>query len=275
MNLFSLAGIAGIDISDKIKASIFYKYSSMMDEMLNYSQINKESKGVGFDININTCNELSFYLGYSLFQDYYSQNYLGNAEASAIFSLNNFYLRLSLFARNSASYNNPEFGNLNFPYLLLFNLQPFSQYMDNPYVMGIGENLRYKFWIISFENNTSYYSGDYMGTSFRSKGLLGVPEIFSKSGIYISDSLFSSNLNLKSGFVFTYYGKIKYLNTLGSIFETNPAYTIDFTLAGRIRNAATVYFTWENLLDEKYYLIPYYPALGRNLRFGIAWDLFN
>jgi outer membrane cobalamin receptor len=109
----------------------------------------------------------------------------------------------------------------------------------------------------------------------RSKGLLGVPEIFSKSGIYISDSLFSSNLNLKSGFVFTYYGKIKYLNTQGSIFETNPAYTIDFTLSGRIRNAATVYFTWENLLDEKYYLIPYYPALGRNLRFGIAWDLFN
>jgi hypothetical protein len=275
VNLFSLAGIAGINISAKIKASIFYKYSSMMNEMLNYFQINRESKGVGFDVNINTCNELSFYLGYSLFQNYYSQNYLGNAEASAIFSLNNFYLRLSLFARNSASNNNPEFSNLSFPYLLLFNLQPYSLYTDNPYVMGIGENLRYKFWIMSFENNTSYYSGDYMGTLFRSKGLLGVLEIFSKSGIYISDSLFSSNLNLKSGFVFTYYGRIKYLNTLGSVFETNPAYTIDFTLAGRIKNAATVYFTWENLLDEKYYLIPYYPALGRNLRFGIAWDLFN
>lgn len=147
--------------------------------------------------------------------------------------------------------------------------------MDNPNVMGIGGNLRYNFWIMSFENNTSYYSGDYLGTSFRHKGLLGIPDIFSKTGIYLSDSLFSSNLNIKSGFVFTYYGRIKYINTLGSIFATDPAFTIDFTLAGRIRNAATVYFTWENLLDEKYYLIPYYPALGRNLRFGIAWDLFN
>jgi hypothetical protein len=275
VNLFSLAGIAGINISDKIKASLFYKYSSMMDDILNNFKLNQQSKGFGLDVNINPDDELSFYIGYSLFKDYYSPNYLGNAETSVIFSSNNFKLKLSLFARNSADFNNTEFSNLNFPYLLLFNLQPYSLYVNNPYVMGIGGSLRYKFWIMSFENNTSFYSGDYTGTSSRSKGLLGVPEIFSKSGIYISDSLFSSNLNLKSGFVFTYYDAIKYLSTLGSVFETNSAYTLDFTLSGKIRNAATVYFSWENLLDEKYYLLPYYPALGRNLRFGIAWDLFN
>ena len=275
VDLFSLAGLIGINISDKIKASMFYKYSSMTNKTLNYFQTKNESNGGGLDININACNELSFYLGYSFFKDYYSQIYLGNAEASAMVTLNNFYLRLSVFARNNASYDKTRFSNLNFPYLLLFNLQPYSLYNDNPYVMGIGTNFRYQFWIMSFENNTSYYSSDYMGTSSRSTGLLGIPELFSRSGIYISDSLFSSNLNLKSGLVFTYYSKIKYLNTLGSIFETNPAYTIDFTLAGRISNSATVYFTWENLLDEKYYLIPFYPALGRNLRFGIAWDLFN
>ena len=274
LNLFSLAGIAGINLTDKIKASVFYKYSSMLDEMVNFYNMNTESDGTGLDVNIKASDELSFYLGYSLFKDYYTKKYLGNAETSAIFLLNNFYLRLSLFARNSASYSNSEISNRNFPYLLLFKLQPYP-FMDNPNVIGVSENLRYEFWIMSFENNTSYYSGYYMGNSFRSKGLLGIPEIFSKSGIYLNDSLFSSNLNIKSGFVFTYYGKIKYINTLGSIFETIPAFTIDFTLAGRIRNAATVYFTWENLLDEKYYLVPYYPALGRNLRFGIAWDLFN
>jgi hypothetical protein len=275
MNLFSLAGIAGINISHKINASIFYKYSSMMDEMLNYFHMNRESKGVGLDVNIYICDQLSYYLGYSFFKDYYNKNYFGNAEASVIFSVNNLYLKLSLFTKNSASYNNSEISNLNFPYLLLSNLQPYSSVTDNPYVMGIGGNIRYKFWIMSFENNTSYYSGDYIGDSFRTKGLPGVPELFSKSGVYISDSLFSSNLKLKGGFVFTYYGKIKHINSLGSIFETNSAYTLGFTLAGRIRNAATIYFTWENLLDEKYYLIPYYPALGRNLRFGIAWDLLN
>jgi hypothetical protein len=275
VNLFSLAGIAGIDVSDKIKASIFYKYSSMLYEIPNYFRKDWESKGIGLDLNINTWNNLSFYIGYSFLKDYYNKNYLSNAEASLIFSQNDLYLKLSVFTRNSPSYTNTNYSLSYFPYLLLFNLQPYALITDNPYMMGIDGNLIYKFWIMSFENNTSYYSGNYTNNSFRSKGVLGVPEIFSKSGIYISDSLFSSNLNLKSGFVFSYYGKIKYLTSANSIFEINPSYKVDFTLAGRIRKVATIYFTWENLLDEKYYLIPYYPALGRNLRFGIAWDLFN
>jgi hypothetical protein len=275
VNLFSMAGIAGINITNGIKTSLFYKYSSMINDMPGFFRKDKESKGVGLDLDINTSYELSFYLGYSFLNDYYNQKYLGNGEVSIIFSPDNLFLKLSLFSRNNPANNYSDFSNLNFPYLLLFNLQPYSLSMNNPHVMGIGANLTYKFWIMSFENNTTYYSGSYIKDSFRYSGLLGIPEIYSRSGVYVSDSLFSSNLNLKGGFVFTFYGKIKYLDSSGSLFETDPSYKIDFTLAGRIRNAATVYFTWENLLDKKFYLVPFYPALGRNLRFGIAWDLFN
>ncbi|MDR3666624.1 MAG: TonB-dependent receptor plug domain-containing protein [Ignavibacteriaceae bacterium] len=274
VNLLSLAGIAGINISEKIKASLFYKYSSMLDKMSANFRDDWESKGIGIDLNINTWDNLSFYLGYSLLQDYNNHNYLGNAEVSAIFAQNDLYLKLSVFTRNSPD-NNSNLSSLNFTDLLLFNSQPGTLLADNPYIIGIGGDLKYKFWIMSFENNTSYYSGDYIKDSFRSKGVLGFPELYSRSGLYISDSLFSSNLNLKGGFVFTFYGKIKYLTSANSLFDINPAYKVDFTLAGRIRRVATVYFTWENLLDEKYYLVPYYPTLGRNIRFGIAWELFN
>lgn len=274
LNLFSLAGIAGIDVSDKIKASLFYKYSSMSDKISANLRGNWESNGIGIDLNINTYQNLSFYLGYSLLQDYNNHNYLGNAEVSVIFAQEDLYFKLSAFTRNSSD-NNSNLSLSNFADLLLFNLQHGTLLSDNPYIIGIGVNLKYKFWIMSFENNTSYYSGDHIKDSFRSKGVLGFPEIYSRSGLYVSDSLFSSNLNLKAGFVFTFYGKIKYLTSANLFFEINPANKIDFTLAGRIRKVATVYFTWENLLDEKYFLVPYYPALGRNIRFGIAWDLFN
>jgi hypothetical protein len=275
LNLFSLSGIAGIHISDKIKTSLFYKYSSINNDIPGFFRTNKTSQGVGLDLNISTSDDLSFYLGGSILKDYYSPKFLGNGEISITFSPDNLYLKLSLFSRNNTSQNYSNLNPLNVPYSLLSNLQPYTLSMDNPHVIGISGNLTYKFWIMSIENNTTYYTGSYVKDSLKYTGLLGIPEIYSRSGIYVSDSLFSSNLNLKGGFVFTVYGKIKYLTAAGSIFEITPSYKLDFTLAGRIRNAATVYFTWENLLDSKYFLVPYYPNLGRNIRFGIAWDLFN
>jgi hypothetical protein len=271
INIFSFAGIAGLDIADNIKASVFYKYSTTQNEI----PLNSYSHGMGVDVNIEASNNLFFYLGYSLLKDYNNNDYYGNAEGSAICKLDNLYMKLSLFARNRAT-NVYDLNNSYYPNYLFSNSMSFTQ---NPEVTGIGVKLRYDFWIMAFENNTSYYTGNYLSVNgsglFRTKGLIDIPELYTKSGIYISDSLFSSNLNLKGGFVFNYYSKMNHLTTQGTILETSSAYTIDFTLAGRIRNAATIYFTLENLLDQKYYLIPFYPALGRNVRFGIAWDLFN
>jgi hypothetical protein len=262
LNSFSFAGIADFNLTPEIKTSLFYKYSYLSNDLLSNSTTNKGSNGFGLDINFNASKEFSLYLGYSGFKDYYSEKYCSNVELASIFSPSNLFLKFSIFSRNNLE-NNP------YPYLLLFNLQPYpalDYYSSND--AGIGINIKYNFWIMTFENISSYFNGG-----------PGVPDYKSRSGLYISDSLFSSNLNLKGGFVFNYIGRIKYPSP-STLFaeigpEINPSYTLDFTLAGRIRNAATVYFTWENLLDNKYYLIPWYPALGRNLRFGIAWDLFN
>ncbi|MBK6913937.1 MAG: hypothetical protein IPH11_09815 [Ignavibacteriales bacterium] len=42
-----------------------------------------------------------------------------------------------------------------------------------------------------------------------------------------------------------------------------------------MQKVATVYFTWENLFDNDYFITPYYPMPNRNIRFGLSWELFN
>ncbi|MBI5726873.1 MAG: hypothetical protein HY965_03400, partial [Ignavibacteriales bacterium] len=48
-----------------------------------------------------------------------------------------------------------------------------------------------------------------------------------------------------------------------------------YFMAGEIKKRAIVYFTWENILDRKYYITAYYPMPRRGLRLGIAWQLYN
>jgi hypothetical protein len=258
-HLFSLAGVAGINLTNNIKGAVFIKYASISYIL---SGINQDSKGFGVDFNIKATDHLSFYIGYSLLKDYITTNYFGRGEISGIWSAERLFIKISAFAANNP-YNTPG------EYYLLMIPDYYTPYSSTN-INGLALNIKYQVKFLSIENNSSLYSGNHSGLFNIVKGLPGIPEYYSKSGIFISDSLFSNNLNLKGGFAFTYYSKINYYP-----IETKPAYVLDFTLAGRIRKTATVYFTWENLLDYKYYLIPYYPNLGRNVRFGVAWDLFN
>jgi len=90
-----------------------------------------------------------------------------------------------------------------------------------------------------------------------------------------ADFLFKNNLDLKAGFVFYYNGK--------RVAKVNSTYTpnvdennrLDFTFTGVIQKVAIIYFTWQNLLNQKYFIIPYYPMPKQSIRFGIAWELFN
>ncbi len=57
---------------------------------------------------------------------------------------------------------------------------------------------------------------------------------------------------------------------------TIPAnFTIDLVASGKIKEAAIVYLSIENLLDRKFYLSPYYPTNDIQFRFGIAWEFYD
>jgi hypothetical protein len=50
---------------------------------------------------------------------------------------------------------------------------------------------------------------------------------------------------------------------------------IDFFLAGQLQERAILYFVFENLLNSKYFIVPYYPKQERSVRFGVAWEFFD
>ena len=80
---------------------------------------------------------------------------------------------------------------------------------------------------------------------------------------------------LKAGIIFTHNGirKASYDN---SSIATVPSFNrFDLHISGIIQEVATIYLTWENLTNEQYFIVPYYPMPEKNIRFGISWELFN
>jgi hypothetical protein len=171
-------------------------------------------------------------------------------------------------------------------------------------IFGTSLNLQIKIWKVLLECNASYYLNrqEYTTTantndqieinnSTYRKYLL--PEYYLKGGIYFSDSLFNSNLNLKAGFNTTAVGV---QNLYSYDFETNtllswysisfggqiqenatllPSIVFNFLLIGEIQDRATIYFTFENLFDKQYYVVPYYLKQGRGIRLGVSWEFLN
>ena len=124
------------------------------------------------------------------------------------------------------------------------------------------------------------FSGEYYsnpGSDFKNL----MPDLNFMSGVFYNGILFNSNLNLKTGFLFYYTGAQNltqiYSQPVLSYYNNNIASSlkIDFTLIGEIRRVAIIYFTWENLLDKKYFITPFYPMPSRGIRFGLGWELFN
>ena len=105
--------------------------------------------------------------------------------------------------------------------------------------------------------------------------LIGVPDFQTQTGLYYTSKLFNDNLDLKTGFVFYYTGTNNVFTNEHGVTEVPSSYKLDFTLAGEIQKTAIVYFLWQNLLGNDYYITPYYPMPTRNIRFGFAWELFN
>lgn len=111
-----------------------------------------------------------------------------------------------------------------------------------------------------------------------------LPVLNSKVGISFRDTLFEGALDLMTSISYSY--RTSAVATNYNFFVDRVFYTptledvpasgqIDFFVAGTIQKVATIYFAWENLLNSKYYLSPYYPVLPRNIRFGIAWEFLN
>jgi hypothetical protein len=144
------------------------------------------------------------------------------------------------------------------------------------------------YWIINFEYNGTYY---FQGNALEKLN----PDYFVFAGLYYKDILFNRNLNLKTGLNFYLFGPRYFYDydfeksipfqtiipigtntfTISNQAKTKANLKVDFFLSARIQESAVFFFIFENLLDEKYFIVPYYPAPARGLRFGVSWEFLD
>jgi hypothetical protein len=263
-NIFNIGGLFTLYLlNDAFQASIFYKYDGITT--VNY---NTSRSGQGVDFKYQLQHNLMFYLGISTYENYNYQD-AGSFEAGAMFNYSNLIIDFKYFSNDY---------NLFKPQLYYGIISPGIKHPTGN-VKGVGLQLNYKYWLLLLETNTSYYINN--NTKEVDQILvddlsLNLPDWQFIGGLYVNSLFFDDNLDLKAGFKFYYTGKINsfdYTN-LGTI-PVNPSNKLDFTLAGEIKKVAIFYFIWENLYYNQYYITPYYPMPDGNIRFGIAWELFN
>lgn len=256
-NFLSVSGSVSSDITDKFKPSVFFKISNAHR---GYDDFGSDviSSGIGVDLKYLFFDNVNLYAGYSLFDKTFYENDKTNIlELGAKYSSENILADLKYFRRDNTNiFKGPAVPTIN---PIFYNIGDVSG-------LGLSVKASYLFW--QLETQAAVY--------FANEGdLYKLPDFSFVSGLYYRGDLFEDNLNLKAGLKFTYLGNINSISDYYGLTSVEPSNKLDFILSGEIRKAAIIYFTWENLTDNRYYITPYYPMPGRSIRFGLAWELWN
>ncbi len=255
--IFTLSAKVSASMLDStLFPSIFYKYSN--ESTNKYLNLQRNTYyGAGFDLNYRLLKRIKLYIGYSVYQTAVSMDYVNDWQIGANAHFNPFDIGATIFNRK----------NFVYPFLVSgFNPRNYA-----PDLTGISANLKLRLWKFNLITRTAYYTGSKISSSY----FIELPKLKITSGLYYEGILFNSNLNLKAGFIMHYNDKMHMPVSYSPSQFIPSSLTVDFTLSGVIQKVAIVYFTFENLFNRRYYLIPYYPMPLRNIRFGLAWELFD
>ena len=273
---------------------------SVYGKILNFN--NQIFNGYGVDIAVTHLNNFSISTGFSNFDKPFSipenlllpETLLNNKKnITTLFATVNF---ANSFTNTSISYfeirtNNQPVPVFNTADIKLNTAQIIYPRLANTINKGINIFSNSKYTNILYSLNFNYY---FKQNTF---ALPQGPEFSLSTGIYYVDTLYNNNLDLKTGFTF-YLSKnfnesnyrvydFQQYRTANSFLQTNIIHPfeaptlnnninrLDFLLAGRIRNSATFYFIFENILDNNYYIVPFYPMRERGIRIGLSWDFEN
>ena len=286
--IFSLGGTLSTDFGNKkIMPVAFAKFSNLDG---------KSFLGYGINIKLHPIPKLEATLGASKFSiprgiESEALRKIGEAAdnhaqvffASIDFKNSNFHFSFSIFNRKEsneeywAEKDSAKSSKLKEKYVLYYRKNSTS---------GGNIFLSAKIWKIKGELNFTYY--------FLSKNEIREnPEFSALGGLFYIDTLFDKNLAMKTGVYFKSNGgqnywqyefqvrkPIYYVYSSTSVRPfgegTTPFnWTLNLFFAGTIQKRATVYAVLENVFDNKYYIVPYYPMPSRTFRFGVAWEFLN
>ena len=257
---FSIGGLLALNtLDDMIKLSLFYKLG-------HWKALDKKYQGIGGDIKYSLNQSVLLYAGYSIRDEIWTNEQVPSFESGIQIKYSNLMIDLKYASNEYYNYwywsGGPEF---------------YREELAEK-IKSIGLALNYKFWLFLLETNTSYY----IKTEYESTlenyidETANIPDWQFIGGLYVNNLFFDDNLDLKAGFKFYYTGEINSsVRWWWGSTIVEPTNKLDFTLAGEIKGAAIFYFIWENLSGNQYYITPYYPMPERNIRFGLAWELFN
>ncbi|KAF0152161.1 MAG: hypothetical protein FD143_1258 [Ignavibacteria bacterium] len=154
---------------------------------------------------------------------------------------------------------------------------------------GLSLQTNFNIWKIHLMANSTLYLRE------KEQQRNGLPNFSTNGGLYYIDTLFNQNLKMKAGFNYysigsRYEQRIDFEKGISSSYffertssslsminktEFTPSFRLDFFFAGRIQDRAIVYFTWENILNSRFFDTPLYPTTPRSLRFGVAWEFLD
>jgi len=291
---FATSAKISISLPNSIgEINLFNKYSDYFG---------KSYLGFGFDGIVSISKSFSTYIGYSNFQkpfdlfvneadlyfiDHTKIEKISVTEVKLNYTKDSFDLSLSYFSQNLSNH----LLATTIKKLPINNDEIYFFTSKNIKLQGLNLFSNINFWKFNLVTNTSYYFND------ENRNELGLPKFISYGGIYYIDTLFNSNLQLKMGINYSSIGKriglnidfersisTTYTHLIGPTIRSIPSksseefdseFQLDFFLAGTIQENATLYFVFENLLNNKYFIVPYYPQRERGIRLGVAWEFFD
>ncbi len=293
-NTFAIALLSSAKLIDScLIPSLFSKY--FLQDGNNYF-------GIGGDIIFLINDRIKIYGGLSQFEKPFSAYVNSMINSKEIVNkqlIKNFELRF-LYKNNFFDLSLGYFYNSN-DNQPIFAFDKQSHKNDEAYFLavkttelnGLNFSFESRLWKLSIATNCNYYFSE------NSRIENGLPDFTFTGGTYYIDTLFNSNLKLKAGINIYGYGS-RYQQQIDferniltpftfdsqnplsknylSLFNNNafsPSFQFDLFVAGKIQENATIYFTWENLFDAKYSIIPNYPMPSRGIRFGFSWEFFD
>ncbi len=293
-DLFSVYGFYLIDFSNFIKPSFYIKLNKIKGT-------NKNLTSYGSDINFNLNQKVNLVFGASKFQKIFSYD----ERFYYSFSLEDFVSRIFLsFGRIKFSYSNFNLSSEVYyrkednpvTHNKFYSIEQSNSIFYYPYknfeAYGFKSDLSLNIWKLNTRFCFSYSDNQIELSGFKYHKSI-YPRYQGNFELFYRDQLFKSSLDLLAGFRIKFFSSFSGRNfspskltfvdvrtykdslvNFGTIVIPSN-FTIDLIASGQVKESAIVYLSIENLLNRKFYLIPYYPTNDIQFRFGINWEFYD